>query len=153
MDMNTFMLDFPNDEVKRGFVTLLTNNYLKPKENIDSWMSNAVAKLEKGDLEAFHERLTAFLASIPYTMRRKGNEREKERYYHYTFYLLLRLLTRIWFIRRSRRAKAGWTASSRRGNSSTSLSSSSTVRPMRLYGRSPTKAMPANMLPTAEGST
>lgn len=60
---------------------------------------------------------------------------------------------RIMFIRRSRRAKAGWTASSRCGNSSTSLSSSSTVRPMRLYGRSPTKAMPANMLPTAEGST
>ena len=93
MDMNTFMLDFPNDEVKRGFVTLLTNNYLKPKENIDSWMSNAVAKLKKGDLEAFHEQLTAFLASIPYTMRRKDNEREKERYFHYTFYLLLRLLS------------------------------------------------------------
>lgn len=27
--MNTFLLDFPNDEVKRGFVTLLANNYLQ----------------------------------------------------------------------------------------------------------------------------
>ena len=90
---NTFLLDFPNDEVKRGFVTLLTNNYLKPKENVDSWMSTAVDNLEDGDLDAFHEQLTAFLASIPYSMRRKDHEREKERYFHYTFYLLLRLLS------------------------------------------------------------
>ena len=27
-DLNAFLLDYPNDEVKRGFVTLLTNNYL-----------------------------------------------------------------------------------------------------------------------------
>ena len=33
------------------------------------------------------------MASIPYTMRRKDDEREKERYFHYTFYLLLRLLS------------------------------------------------------------
>lgn len=90
---DTFLLDFPNDEVKRGFVTLLTNNYLKPKENVDSWMSIAVDNLEDGDLDAFHEQLTAFLSSIPYNMRRKDNEREKERYFHYTFYLLLRLLS------------------------------------------------------------
>ena len=92
-DMDTFLLDFPNDEVKRGFVTLLTNNYLKPKENVDSWISNAVIKLKQGNLDAFHEQLTAFLSSIPYNMRRKDNEREKERYFHYTFYLLLRLLS------------------------------------------------------------
>ena len=92
-DMDTFLLDFPNDEVKRGFVTLLTNNYLKPKENVDSWISNVVLRLKQGDLDAFHEQLTAFLSSIPYNMRRKDNEREKERYFHYTFYLLLRLLS------------------------------------------------------------
>lgn len=92
-DMDTFLLDFPNDEVKRGFVTLLTNNYLKAKENVDSWISNAVLRLKQGDLDAFHEQLTAFLSSIPYNMRRKDNEREKERYFHYTFYLLLRLLS------------------------------------------------------------
>lgn len=42
-DMDTFLLDFPNDEVKRGFVTLLTNNYLKAKENVDSWISKCGA--------------------------------------------------------------------------------------------------------------
>lgn len=30
---------------------------------------------------------------IPYTMRRKENEREKERYFHYTFYLIMRLIS------------------------------------------------------------
>ena len=37
--------------------------------------------------------MTSFLSSIPYTMRRKENEREKERYFHYTFYLLMRLVS------------------------------------------------------------
>lgn len=91
--INAFMLDFPNDEVKRGFATLLTNNYLKPKENVDSWLMMAADALEEGELELFHQQLTSFLASIPYTMRRNGNEREKERYFHYTFYLLLRLIS------------------------------------------------------------
>lgn len=91
--MDTFLLDFPNDEVKRGFVTLLASNYLKIKEKFDSWMINAVAELKQGKLDNFRMKLTSFLASIPYSMRRKENEREKERYFHYTFYLLLRLLS------------------------------------------------------------
>lgn len=53
----------------------------------------AIQALEDGEPEQFRMRLTAFLASIPYNMRRNGNEREKERYFHYTFYLLLRLLS------------------------------------------------------------
>lgn len=92
-DMNTFLLDFPNDEVKRGFVTLLATNYLKIKEKLDNWMVNAVAELKQGKLDDFRLKLTSFLASIPYNMRRKENEHEKERYFHYTFYLLLRLLS------------------------------------------------------------
>ena len=37
--------------------------------------------------------LTSFLADIPYTMRRKETERERERYFHYTFYLLMRMVS------------------------------------------------------------
>ena len=93
VSLNAFMLDFPNDEVKRGFVTLLANNYLQPEESVDSWLITAVMMLKHGDTDAFRKQLTSFLASIPYTMRRKDTEREKERYFHYTFYLLLRLLS------------------------------------------------------------
>ena len=28
MEIDTFLLDFPNNEVKKGFVTLVANNYL-----------------------------------------------------------------------------------------------------------------------------
>lgn len=90
---NQFLLDFPNDEVKKGFVTLLAGSCLKPKESVDSWALNAVNVLDEGNLEVFHVSLSAFLSSIPYTMRCKDTECEKERFFHYTFYLLLRLLS------------------------------------------------------------
>ena len=89
----SFLLDFPNDEVKRGFLTLVANNYLKTRVSVNSWLQDATDALEDGDPERFRELLTSFLASIPYSMRRKENEREKERYFHYTFYLLLRLIS------------------------------------------------------------
>ena len=88
---NTFLLDFPNDEVKRGFISLLANNYFQTKEDVKNWLTEAVENLDEGNLDHFKFLITSFLSSIPYTMRRKENEREKERYFHYTFYLLLRL--------------------------------------------------------------
>ena len=32
----TFLLDFPNNEVKNGFVSMVASSYLKPKESVDS---------------------------------------------------------------------------------------------------------------------
>ena len=37
--------------------------------------------------------LTSFCASIPYSQRRKDDEREKERYFQYTFYLVIRMIS------------------------------------------------------------
>ena len=90
---NTFLLDFPNNEVKKGFVTVVASDYFKSAVEAGSWVREAVAALKKGDLERFRRLLTSFLSDIPYTMRRKENEREKERYFHYTFYLILRLVS------------------------------------------------------------
>ena len=92
-NLNTFLLDFPNNEVKKGFLTLVAADYLKPKERVTSWIQQAVEALQQGKIEQFRDQLTAFLASVPYSMRRKQDEREYERYFHYTFYLLLRLLS------------------------------------------------------------
>ena len=92
-EMNSFLLDFPNNEVKKGFLTLVATSYLQPQERIISWIQLAVKALRQGKLEQFRDQLTAFLASVPYSMRRKQDEREYERYFHYTFYLLLRLLS------------------------------------------------------------
>ena len=88
-----FLLDYPNNEVKKGFLTMAASNYLKTKENASTFVLYLSKTLKRGDLEEFRKMLTSFLSSIPYSMRRKENERERERYFHYTFYLLLRLMS------------------------------------------------------------
>ena len=93
MRRNTFLLDFPNDEVKEGFLTVIASDYLKPKSDINNSVMDMTDALEAGDLEAFRKLLTSFLASIPYSMRRKNDEAERERYFQYTFYLILRLMS------------------------------------------------------------
>ena len=93
LEMGTFLLDFPNNEVKKGFVTLVANNYLQSKEDSGSWARDIVGALKTGDLEQFRKLLTSFLSDIPYSMRRKETERERERYFYYTFYLLMRMVS------------------------------------------------------------
>ena len=92
-DRDMFLLDYPNNEVKDGFLTMVAADYLNPEKSIGSSIQDMTDMLKAGDLESFHKILTSFLASIPYTMRRKENERERERYCHYTFYLILRLMS------------------------------------------------------------
>ena len=90
-EMESYLLDFPNDEVKKGFVTMTANSYLATREDAGSWVRSAVIALKRGELEKFKTLLTSFLASIPYTARRKENETEKERYFSYTLYLIFRI--------------------------------------------------------------
>ena len=90
-EMESYLLDFPNDEVKKGFVTMTANSYFSTKEDAGSWVRSAVIALKHGELEKFKTLLTSFLASIPYTARRKENETEKERYFTYTLYLIFRI--------------------------------------------------------------
>ena len=90
----TFLLDFPNDEVKNGFVTLVASEYLKnPDKSVNSWIQNVLDTLEDGEPETLRKLMTGFLAGIPYTMRRKEDERERERYFHYTFYLIFNMVS------------------------------------------------------------
>ena len=92
-DFNTFLLDFPNNEVKGGFLTMVASSYLQPAEETGSWIRSLVVALRKGEVEQVHGLFTSFLAGIPYTMRRKENEVERERYFQYTFYLIMRLVS------------------------------------------------------------
>ncbi len=90
---NSYLLDFPNDEVRRGFITKITSSYLKPRENPNSWVLQVIDAMEDGDLDQLKKLFTSFLASIPYSQRRKDDEREKERYFQYTFYLIMRMIS------------------------------------------------------------
>lgn len=92
-ETDCFLLDIPNNEVREGLLALVANDYLKVKTDSTSWLIDSVYKLKQGELKAFMDGMTAFLASIPYSVRRKNTEREYERHFHYTFYLLLRLLS------------------------------------------------------------
>ena len=92
-DFNTFLLDFPNNEVKNGFLTMLSAAYLQPKEETGGWIRSLVQALRRGEVEQVRTLFTSFLSSIPYTMRRKEDEAERERYFQYTFYLILRLVS------------------------------------------------------------
>lgn len=94
LEMGTFLLDFPNNEVQEGFLTLLAASYMRPRgQEVSSWITDSVMLLNRGETDAFRESLTAFLSSIPYDAHGYGkDEKATEKHFQYTFYLILRLL-------------------------------------------------------------
>ena len=92
-EFNTYQLDFPNAEVREGLATLLTGNYLQPKEDTKSWVITVVRALRTADLDQVRRLFTSFLAGTPYSMRPKKTQEQREQYFHYTFYLLMRLIS------------------------------------------------------------
>ena len=91
---NRFLLDFPNDEVRNGFLSMIASGYLKSRnENVSTWIGDAIILLEDGETATFRDSLTAFLAGIPYdTHPSLKAEGATEKHFQYTFYLILRLL-------------------------------------------------------------
>ena len=87
-----YRLDFPNKEVSRGFLTLTTTSYLKLPEDVSPRASRLARALKCGQTDRFRAELTALLSSIPYHLRRRKDEEEQERDFHYTFYLIMRLV-------------------------------------------------------------
>ena len=92
-DFETYRLDFPNVEVRRGFITLLANDYLQLKGLAMSWVQRIVTAMRDGDTDQVRRLFTAFLAETPYSMRPKKDQKDRELYFHYTFYLLMRLIS------------------------------------------------------------
>ena len=92
-EFETYQLDFPNNEVKQGLITLLANNYLQVDGQVASWVQKIVRSLREGNLEQTRKLFTAFLAETPYSMRPKKDQKDRELYFHYTFYLLMRLIS------------------------------------------------------------
>ena len=94
MRHDRYLLDFPNNEVRQGFLTMIANSYLKPKnDDISSWITDAIILLEDGETAEFRDSLIAFLSSIPYDSHDSVKTPEAtEKYFQYTFYLILRLI-------------------------------------------------------------
>ena len=89
-EMNMYQLDIPNNEVRGGFIPLLMNDYFSVNTPMKTPIVEMVRSLKNGDIELFKTLLTSFLSSIPYSMRLK---KETERFFQYTFYLILRLIS------------------------------------------------------------
>ncbi|WP_197021885.1 ATP-binding protein [Ruminococcus sp. HUN007] len=89
-----YRLDYPNDEVKSGFVTLISNSFFrKEEEKTDNWIYSLSEMLRTGDLEGVRDAYTSFLASIPYEANKDERAKDFETHFSYTFYLINRMLS------------------------------------------------------------
>ena len=90
---NTYLLDFPNEEVRHGFVDVLAAGYFKGQSPFSTnWLMDVSMSLFKGDIDAFMKGITSLLASATYRFRHKHDPLDCERYFQYTFYLILQMI-------------------------------------------------------------
>lgn len=89
----TYKLDFPNQEVGEGFLSLVATDYLRPAELVDNWIINVGRMLRSARLDDLRDAFTSFLASIPYEANKNQIALNYETHYQYTFYLIFRLLS------------------------------------------------------------
>ena len=89
---NTYLLDFPNEEVRNGFIDTVASRYFANTPQTTSWVMDVTDSLRKGDTAKFEKLMTSLLASISYRFQRKQDPMECERYFQYTFYLIVKML-------------------------------------------------------------
>lgn len=89
-----FTLDFPNTEVKEGFLDLLANETFHTERNqLSSLAMDIDAYLQENDVDSLMDALQAFFASIPYDANQHQRSWSFEDHYQYTLYLIFRMLS------------------------------------------------------------
>ena len=66
---NTYNLDYPNEEVKSGFLNSLSHLYAPALAGGELSVYQFIRDIEKGDTKAFMDRLTAFFAGNSYMIQ------------------------------------------------------------------------------------
>ena len=89
---NTYLLDLPNEEVRNGFINTVASRYFANITQNTSWVLDVTDCLRKGDTAKFEKLMTALLSSTTYRFQRKQDQMECERYFQYTFYLIVKML-------------------------------------------------------------
>ena len=83
-----YTLDYPNDEVKEGFVNFLVPYYTYSKSvNHATIIGQFVKSMERGDAEQFMELLQSFMAGIPYEL-----VRNLEVHFQNMIYIIIKLM-------------------------------------------------------------
>ncbi|MCQ2309360.1 MAG: ATP-binding protein [Bacteroidales bacterium] len=88
-----YRLDFPNNEVRNGFVTLLANNYCGSRNDPKNLVLDISDMLGECRLDDMRDALSGFFASIPYDANYQERVWNYESHYHYTMYLIFTLLS------------------------------------------------------------
>ena len=92
IDTRYYLLDFPNEEVRSGFIDMLASSYFSSGEMVSSWIFDVNRDLRGGKIEDFMRKMTSLLSSVTYRFQRKQDSFECERYFQYTFYLIMQMI-------------------------------------------------------------
>ena len=83
-----YLLEFPNDEVRYGFIDFLIPYYTSVVDDERGfYIGKFILELENGDYDSFLTLLQAFFADFPYELNDKS-----ERHYQVVFYLVFKLM-------------------------------------------------------------
>ncbi len=83
----TYNLDYPNEEVKRGFVNSLSEAFTPSLADDEFSIFSFADDVKAGDVEAFMKRFTAFLSDNSYQV-----QGEQEKYFQNTMSIFFRLI-------------------------------------------------------------
>jgi hypothetical protein len=87
-ELNHFILDYPNDEVRISFSKALLEQYLQPSNEVSRNLSTKLpAALIRGNIDEAMNVIKIFLASIPYDI-----VQEKESYFQTAIHLIFSML-------------------------------------------------------------
>lgn len=87
-EFGNYLLCFPNDEVRYGFINFLIPYYTSMTNSDQGfYIGKFVQELRIGDYDSFLTRLQAFFADFPYELNAKT-----ERHYQVVFYLVFKLM-------------------------------------------------------------
>ncbi len=89
----TYTLVFPNNEVRNGFIDMLANDYFHQNGETFSCVLSINKMLKQCRLDDMRDALFGFFASIPYNANYQERAWSYESHYHYTLYLIFRLLS------------------------------------------------------------
>jgi len=88
---DSFVLGFPNEEVKYGFLNELLPAFVRTPITTGNFsVVEFLQQIEDNDIEGFMTSLKAFFAAIPYDAIKQ--EHRDEQYYQHVFYLLFTLI-------------------------------------------------------------
>jgi hypothetical protein len=86
--LDEYILGYPNEEVKYGFMNHLLPAFMPGKDVITEFSTGSfIRDLLAGNVDRFMTRLQAFFSGIPYELNNK-----EEKHYQTIFYLLFQLM-------------------------------------------------------------